>query len=154
MIRLVLVAVGVALVLSVIWIALGAVRARLRGRMPRVTPRQRHYDWEPRTQQIARQLKVGAGEPEDRRKIVEFVDSRTGVEAFVEPRTVVHPLSVVLVAGDGEWVRIALSDDRFLRELARTRGLKIQDASRVGYPERMRRYKRPGGEPGPHAERS
>lgn len=146
MIRLVVIAVAVALVLSVVSIVIGAMRARLRGRVPRLTPRQRHYDWEPRTQQIARQLKVGPGEPEDRRKIVDFLESRTGVEAFVEPRTVMHPLSVVLVAGDGEWVRVALSDDRFLRELARTRGLRIQDASRVGYPERMRRYKRP--EPG------
>jgi hypothetical protein len=72
----------------------------------------------------------------------------------VEPRTVVHPLSVVLVAGDGEWVRIALPDDRFLRELARTRGLKVQDASRVGYPERMRRYKRPDGGSVSDTERS
>jgi hypothetical protein len=154
MIRLVVLAVAAALVLSVVWIALGAARARLRGRMPGLTPRQRHYDWEPRTQQIARQLKVGAGEPEDRRRIVEFLDSRSGVEAFVEPRTVVHPLSVVLVAGDGEWVRIALPDDRFLRELARTRGLKVQDASRVGYPERMRRYKRPDGGSVSDTERS
>jgi hypothetical protein len=153
-IRLVVLAVVAALLASVVWIALGAVRSRLRGRVPRITPRQRHYDWEPRTQQIARQLKVGPGEPEDRQRIVAFLDSRTGVEAFVEPRTVVHPLSVVLVAVDGEWVRIALTDDRFLRELARTRGLKIQDASRVGYPERMRRYRRPGGETGPDVERS
>lgn len=37
-------------------------------------------------QQIARQLKVGAGTPEDRDRILAFLDSRTGVEAFVEPR--------------------------------------------------------------------
>jgi hypothetical protein len=148
-IRLVLLAVVVALVLSVLWAALGAVRARVRGRMPRLTPRQRNYDWEPRTQQIARQLKVGPGEPEDRERIVAFLDSRQGVEAFVEPKTVMHPLSVVLVAADGEWTRIALSDDRFLRELVRTRALKVHDASRVGYPERMRRYKRADGETNP-----
>lgn len=148
MIRLVAIAVALALILSVVWIALGAVRSRLQGRMPRLTPRQRQYDWEPRTQQIARQLKVGAGTPEDRERILAFLDSRTGVEAFVEPRTVIHPLSIVLVADDGEWMRIELRDDRFLRELARTRRLRVQDATRVGYPERMRRYKRPQDEPG------
>jgi hypothetical protein len=53
----------------------------------------------------------------------------------------------VLVAEDGEWVRVALRDDAFLRELSRTRGLAIHDAMRTGYPERMRRYRRP--DPGP-----
>jgi DNA-binding transcriptional MerR regulator len=48
---------------------------------------------------------------------------------------------------DGEWVRIELRDDRLLRELARSRGLRVQDATRVGYPERMRRYRRPDGNP-------
>ena len=75
------------------------------------------------------------------------------MEAFVEPRTVMHPLSVVLVAEDGEWIRIELREDTFLRELAKTRGLVIHDATRVGYPERMRTYRRaegtPGNEPGP-----
>lgn len=83
LIRLVALAVALALILSVVWIALGAVKSRLERRMPRLTPRQRHYDWEPRTQQIARQLKVGAG-PEDRDRILAFLDSRAGVEAFVE----------------------------------------------------------------------
>ena len=149
MIRLVLLALVVALAASLVWAVVGSIRARFRGRGPAFTRRQRNYDWEPRTRQIARQLKVGPGEPEDRARILSFLDSRQAVEAFVEPRTVMHPLSVVLVAADGEWTRIALSDDRYLRELARTRELKIHDASRVGYPERMRRYKRPDGEPTP-----
>lgn len=147
MIRLAILAAAFVLVLSVAWIALGAVKARLERRMPRITPRQRNYDWERRTQQIARQIKVGSGPGEDRERIVDFLDTRKGVEAFVEPRTVVHPLSVVLVAEDGEWIRVPLGDDRYLRELARTRGLRVHDATRVGYPERMRRYRRP--EPGP-----
>jgi hypothetical protein len=148
MIRLVILAAAFVLVLSVAWIALGAVKSRLERKMPRITPRQRNYDWERRTEQIARQIKVGAGPAEDRNRILGFLDTRTGVEAFVEPRTVMHPLSVVLVAGDGEWIRVPLGDDRYLRELARTRGLRVHDATRVGYPERMRRYRRPEGEPG------
>jgi hypothetical protein len=50
-----------------------------------------------------------------------------------------HPLSVVFVAGDGEWVRFELKEDAFLRQLANERGLPVIDATRFGYPERMRR---------------
>jgi hypothetical protein len=81
---------------------------------------------------------------EDRDRIVHFVESRSGVEAYVEPRTMMHPLSVVLVATDGEWIRVALNDERFLHELAQSRGVPIYDAMATGYPERMRTYRRPG----------
>ena len=53
-----------------------------------------------------------------------------------------HPLSVVLVARDGEHKRFVLSDDAYLRELTGTHDLKVLDASRVGYPPRMREYLR------------
>lgn len=48
----------------------------------------------------------------------------------------------------GEWIRIELREDTFLRELSKTRGLRIHDATRVGYPERMRNYRRAPGAPG------
>lgn len=80
--------------------------------------------------------------PEDRERIVHFVGSRAGVEAFVEPQTMMHPLSVVLVAEDGEWIRVALPDERFLRELAQMKRFPIHDAMQTGYPERMRTYRR------------
>jgi hypothetical protein len=90
---------------------------------------------------VARRLK-GVRPPEGEREgIIAFLDSRDGVEAYVEPRTVVSPLSVVLVARDGEWRRFQLGEDLMLRELAASRGLRVFDASRVGYPERMRRYR-------------
>jgi hypothetical protein len=79
---------------------------------------------------------------EDRAAILEFIESRTGVEAYVEPRTVVSPLSVVLVAGDGEWRRFHLADDSYIRELSATKNLKVFDAVRAGYPRRMREYPR------------
>jgi len=53
-----------------------------------------------------------------------------------------HPLSVVLVARDGEHKRFVLSDDAYLRELTGTHDLKVLDASLVGYPPRMREYLR------------
>jgi hypothetical protein len=66
-----------------------------------------------------------------------------GVEAFAEPKTVMHPLSVVFVDGEGEAKRFELKEDAYLRELAKKRGMRVFDASRVGYPDRMRRH--PGG---------
>ena len=35
----------------------------------------------------------------------EFIRTRDGVEAFLEPRTAVTETTVVLVAADGEWTR-------------------------------------------------
>lgn len=80
-----------------------------------------------------------------------FVKTRTGVEAYVEPRTLDQALSVVLVAADGEWQRFHLPDDRFLRKLSDKLRMPIYDAGRVGYPKRMKEYRRDedGPEPPP-----
>jgi hypothetical protein len=109
-------------------------------RKPLIAPRQRHYDYERKADQLYRRVKSVPAPPEDRDGILAFIETRSGVQAWVEPRTVMHPLSVVLVAEDGEWKRFELRDDAYLRELARERGLAIHDAMRVGYPERMRTY--------------
>ncbi|HEX6400758.1 MAG TPA: hypothetical protein VF108_09885 [Actinomycetota bacterium] len=69
----------------------------------------------------------------------EFLNAHAGAEAYVEPETVVSPRSVVLVDGAGEWRRFPLSDDSVLRRAAAERGMPILDASRTGYPSRMRR---------------
>jgi hypothetical protein len=82
----------------------------------------------------------GLGGPEEaREEILRFLDTHRGVEAYVEPRTVMHPLSVVLIDDAGTATRFRLREDALLRELARTRGLAVLDATRVGYPARMRR---------------
>jgi hypothetical protein len=112
-----------------------ALPERLRGR-------PKPYDWERRTDQAYRKLKRVQGPAEDRQGIVGFIESHQGVEAFMEPRTAMSPLSVVLVAEDGEWKRFELASDGFVRELSRTRGLTVFDAERVGYPQRMRDYER------------
>ena len=109
---------------------------------PRPRRSQASVEWEPRRHQLYRQVKGVARPEEQREAILDFLETRRGVEAYVEPRTMMHPLSVVLVADDGEWRRFALADDSFVRELARTRSLPVYDAARQGYPERMRRYKR------------
>jgi hypothetical protein len=98
------------------------------------------YEFAQRRDRIARQLKGVPTGPEERRdEIVAFLDSHRGVEAYVEPKTAMSPLSVVLVDADGEWRRFELREDAFLRTLASQRGIRVFDAAKVGYPERMKR---------------
>ena len=145
MIRLVALAFSVLLVILLLSLILRmlrraapTVKREVRRRVPRRPARG--YEWESRYDQTYRKVKGVPRIDEDRAGIVAFLESRRGVEAFVEPRTAVSPLSVILVAEDGEPRRFHLSDDSFLRELARTRGLLIRDAIKDGYPQRMRDY--------------
>lgn len=79
---------------------------------------------------------------EDQRAIKDFVATRNGVEAYVEPQTMSHELSVVLVAADGEWLRFHLPDDSWLKKFAHKRGVPMYDAGVLGYPKRMKDYRR------------
>jgi hypothetical protein len=107
------------------------------------------YDWEARRVRYSRRLKGVQRNPEDRAGMLAFFETHRGVEAYMEPRTVAHPLSVVLVADDGEYRRFELSDDEYVRQLAVTRKLPVFDAGRVGYPQRMRDYMRRQRDQGP-----
>lgn len=70
----------------------------------------------------------------------DWVASRTGVEAYVEPRTSVSPTTVVLVAGDGEFMRRSVASPQAAANFARSVGIPIYDTNRVGLPQRMRDY--------------
>jgi hypothetical protein len=118
-----------------------AANARRPGR--RGSRRLGGYEFEARRDQARRRLKGVAGPVERRDEIVEFLDTHNGVEAYVEPKTVVSAKSVVLVDGAGEWRRFELKEDAYLRRFATERVLPIFDAALTGYPPRMRR--RPGG---------
>jgi hypothetical protein len=118
-----------------------AVDARRPGR--RGSRRPGGYEFEARTDQARRRLKRVAGPVERRDEIVEFLHTHEGVEAYVEPKTVVSPKSVVLIDAAGEWRRFELKEDAYLRRLSAERVLPIFDASLTGYPARMRR--RPPG---------
>jgi hypothetical protein len=83
---------------------------------------------------------------QDRGAIKDFVATRTGVEVYVEPRTLSHELSVVLVATDGEWLRFHLPDDAWLRNFAHKRGVPMYDVGVLGYPKRMKDYRRGPGD--------
>lgn len=71
-----------------------------------------------------------------------FARSRHGVEAYLEPRTNLYGLSVLLVAGDGEYLRRPVPDEPSVRGLCGRLGLPLYDARRVGYPRRVRDYDR------------
>jgi len=70
----------------------------------------------------------------------EWVASRGGVEAYVEPRTSMSPTTVVLVAGDGEFTRRPVSTPQAAAEFARSIGIPVYDTNRFGLPQRMRDY--------------
>jgi hypothetical protein len=70
----------------------------------------------------------------------QFVRSRRGVEAFLEPRTTVTENTVILIAHDGEWTRRRVSDPSSARQFAARMSIPVYDVRLVGYPQRMRDY--------------
>lgn len=76
------------------------------------------------------------------KELREFLSSREGVEAYVEPPTSVYAMTVCLVAADGEYMRRPVKDGQQARELCTQGGVPLYDARIVGYPKRMREYQR------------
>ncbi|ANW65490.1 oxidoreductase [Mycobacterium sp. djl-10] len=74
----------------------------------------------------------------DLRYMREWVATHTGVEAFVEPKTTVTELTVVLVANDGEWTRRRVGGEKGARRLSDQLKIPVYDVQKVGYPQRMR----------------
>ncbi len=70
----------------------------------------------------------------------EFVRTRVGVEAYVEPETNVTQTTVVLIATTGEWTRRKVPDGRTARKLAEELNIPVYDVQRTGYPARMREW--------------
>ena len=68
----------------------------------------------------------------------DFVTTRVGVEAYVEPRTNVTPTTLMLVATDGEWTRRKVPDERAAAAIARELQIPVYDVQRTGYPQRVR----------------
>ena len=71
-----------------------------------------------------------------------FLSSRDGVEGFVEPPTAVYSLTLLLVAGDGEYLRRPVKNDKQARKLCDDAGVPLYEARKVGYPQRMKDYER------------
>jgi hypothetical protein len=80
------------------------------------------------------------GNSADVRHLEEFIGTRSGVEAYVEPRTTVTDTTILLVAHDGEWTRRRVDGPRGAEDFAKRQAIPLYDASVVGYPQRMRDY--------------
>lgn len=76
----------------------------------------------------------------DLEHLEQFVRSRRGVEAFIEPRTTVTETTVMLIAHDGEWTRRRVDGPEGARRFAHRMAIPIYDVRLVGYPQRMRDY--------------
>jgi hypothetical protein len=129
------------------WLMQAASRAAAsRVRTPKATRRPGGYEFDRRWDQAYRRLKSVGGPTEQRAEIVMFLDSHRGVEAYVEPKTAMSPLSVVLVDEAGDWRRFELMEDTYIRQLASERSIRVFDAARTGYPKRMKRTGRGSSE--------
>ncbi len=88
----------------------------------------------------------GAPKRSDRKAAQEvraaWVAAHRGVEVYVEPKTAVTGLSILLVAHDGEFTRGLIDSPDAAKAFARELSLPIYDATIVGYPQRMRDYAR------------
>ncbi|MGC5051802.1 hypothetical protein ACLQ2S_10170 [Micromonospora sp. DT48] len=69
-----------------------------------------------------------------------FVRTRKGVEAYIEPRTTVTETTVILIADDGEWTRRRINGPEGARRFAHRLSIPIYDVALMGYPQRMRDY--------------
>ncbi|MBO0680499.1 oxidoreductase [Mycolicibacterium sp. S2-37] len=74
----------------------------------------------------------------DLRYLQQWVAEHQGVEAFIEPKTTVTEVTVVLVAADGEWTRRRAGGDAGARKLSDRLKIPVYDVQKVGYPQRMR----------------
>src|SRR6476661_5229324 len=84
--------------------------------------------------------RLRTGTSADTAHLEQFIRSRQGVEAYVEPRTTVTDTTVLLIAHDGEWTRRRVDGPRGAEQFARRQAIPLYDASVVGYPQRMRDY--------------
>lgn len=71
--------------------------------------------------------------------LTDWTAARIGVEGFVEPKTTVTPVTLVLVANDGEWTRRALGEKQ-IRKLGKDLKIPVYDVRKTGYPPRMREH--------------
>ena len=72
--------------------------------------------------------------------IAVMLTTRRGVEGFVEPRTAVSEVTLLLVAHDGEWTRRRVPSVKWAHEFCNRQQVPSYDAAVVGVPQRMRDY--------------
>ena len=84
--------------------------------------------------------RVPASTNDDEQHLEQFATSREGVEGFVEPRTAVSDVTLLLVAWDGEYTRRRVPSADWAYAFCRRRGINAYEAGVVGIPPRMREY--------------
>lgn len=75
-------------------------------------------------------------------EIRSFLAHRDGVEGYIEPPTAIYAMTLLLVAGDGEYLRRPVKNEKQARKLCDDQGVPLYEARRVGYPQRMKDYER------------
>ena len=85
---------------------------------------------------------VRASDAVDLEHLQSWVTERRGVEGFVEPRTAVSDVTLMLVAHDGEWTRRRVPSVEWAHRFANQHSVPSYDAAVMGYPARMREYNR------------
>ena len=86
--------------------------------------------------------RVRAADRADEGHLHEWVAARRGVEGFVEPRTAVSDVTLLLVAHDGEWTRRRVPSVDWAHRFCNDHQVPSYDAAVVGIPQRMRDYNR------------
>ena len=79
-------------------------------------------------------------DPADLDHLRRWCATRVGIEAFLEPETLVSVPGLCLVAFDGEWTRRPVGDVGTARRVADELGLPLFDVLETGYPRRMREF--------------
>jgi hypothetical protein len=86
--------------------------------------------------------RVRAADDADIAHLADFIATRRGVEGFVEPRTAVSDVTLLLVAHDGEWTRRRVPSAQWAHRFCNDHMTPSYDAAVVGIPQRMRDYNR------------
>ncbi|WP_028477417.1 hypothetical protein [Nocardia sp. CNY236] len=84
-------------------------------------------------------LHGGSPDKQVARYLSEWVRTHVGVEGYIEPKTTVTDVTVVLIAADGEWTR-RIVGERGAQRLAKDLRIPVYDVHKTGYPQRMRDY--------------
>lgn len=86
--------------------------------------------------------RVRASDSVDLEHLQTWVQTRPGIEGFVEPRTAVSDVTLLLVAKDGEWTRRRVPSVDWAHKFCNKHQIPSYDAAVVGIPQRMRDYNR------------
>ena len=84
--------------------------------------------------------RVRAADSTDQAHLDQWITGHRGVEGFIEPRTAVSEVTLLLVAYDGEWTRRRVPSTEWAHRFCNDRQVPSYDAAVVGIPQRMRDY--------------